>query len=183
MAHADVIHIDEGFVSRLLLGALSEHEQRKLAIRLLDVDLAFRVNVFSIVRPFEMFDLDLMAEYAAVLERHGGDPSYDLDARRDAIFQRALRRAPDLGMLIHEFTVTDLFNLGDVTRKLFSWSMAERLMAPAEGDRRSKYSVSTGLYLALMVIDVVEILGVTGHSPHYPGVIANVRQRIRARQR
>ena len=59
--------IDEAFVSRLVLGALSEHEQRMLAVALARSDPGFRRSLRSILEPFETFDGDLTAEYAAVL--------------------------------------------------------------------------------------------------------------------
>ena len=62
--------VDPFFVSRLFLGGLSEHEQRALAIRLLDRDPQFREKLAAVLTPFERFDLDLMAEYAEVLECH-----------------------------------------------------------------------------------------------------------------
>ena len=63
--------VDAAFIARLLLGAQSEHEQRLVAVRLLRQDARFRAAAAAILEPFEMFDLDLVAEYARVLRRAG----------------------------------------------------------------------------------------------------------------
>lgn len=173
------IQIDPAFVSRLLLGALSEHEQRMLAVRLLRADAAFRLEVRAVVEPFTMFDLDLVAAYADALYRASGDETIDLPATRARILAAGERRVPDLEAQMRAFTFSDVLQLGEVTRSLFSWSMAEHLLRRADDDARSEYQRRTALYLALMVIDVVDILGAAGHSPHFPSVIADVRQRVR----
>ena len=166
--------IDETFVSRLLLGALSEHEQRVLAASLARIDPEFRASLSSILEPFEMLDGDLVRDFSAALDRKHGDS----ERTRREILARSFAEVEDLEALLHEFTVGDALTLGGVTRKLFSWSMAELLLergAQSVEDHQAR----TSLYLASMVIDVVEILGATGHSPQFTNVIADVRQRIR----
>ena len=54
-AHQEV---DAAFLSRLLLGAQTEHEQRLVAVRLLHRDDDFRTAVAEVLTPFEMFDLE-----------------------------------------------------------------------------------------------------------------------------
>jgi len=174
IVQTDDQEIDRNLVSRLLLGAQSEHQQRLLAIRLLHHDPEFRVTLVSILEPFEMFDLDLVTEYAAVLER---DRAVERERRR--ILAQAFGRATDLEGLIRGFTFRDVLSLGEITCKLFSWSMAEYLLERTRRTELSTYNVKTSLYLAQMVIDVVEILGAAGHSPEFPNVVRDVRQRIR----
>ncbi len=173
------IYVDPGFVSRLLLGALSEHEQRLLAVRLLKSDAGFRLEVRSVVEPFSMFDLDLVAAYAEALRRTRDGEAVDLGITRARILATAFTRQPDLDAQMRAFTFSDVLQLGQVTRSLFSWSMAEHLLSRAGEPSRSAYQRRTGLYLALMVIDVVDILGAAGHSPHFPSVVADVRKRVR----
>lgn len=172
---SDASVIDGGFVSRLILGALSEHEQRLLATRLLHTDPKFRVQLHSHLEPFEMFDDDLLTAYAYALETRDGD---ELVIARRRLLAKAHERAPDLGVLVRAFTFGDLLRLGDATRRLFSWSMAEYLLERGSAKDSSEFNVRTNLYLALMVVDVVEILGAAGHSPYFPAVVSDVRQRI-----
>ncbi len=174
------IRIDQAFVSRLLLGALSEHEQRMIAVQLLSRDAAFRRDILRSVRPFRTFDLDLVARYAETLYQHRRDRTINIEAARSLLLDEAFTRIPDPEALIRSFTFSDVLRLGDTTRSLFSWSMAEFLLLRADAPEQSHFRRRTQLYLALMVIDVVEILGTTGHSPKFPAVIADVRQRIRS---
>ena len=166
--------IDEAFVARLLLGTLSEHEQRMLAVGLARSDPAFRRSLRPILEPFEIFDGDLTAEYAAALDQ---DPA-EVDRERREILGRSVARAPDIEMLIHGLTVSDALSLGGVTRQFFSWSMAELLL---ERSQRSTdgHRARTSSYLALMVIDMVELLGVVNRAPHLGHVAVDVRRRIR----
>lgn len=168
------LEIDEAFVSRLVLGALSEHEQRMLAVGLARSDPWFRRSLRSILDRFETFDADLTAEYSAALDR---DPTA-ISRKRREILGRSLARAPDMEMLIHGLTVADALSLGRVTRQFFSWSMAELLLERSQrstDDRRAR----TSSYLALMVIDMVELLGVVNREPHFAKVVEDVRRRIR----
>ncbi len=167
------LKIDEAFVSRLLLGALSEHEQRILTVWLARSDPEFRASLRLILEPFEMLDGDLVREYSAALDQGPGESDH---VRRE-ILTRSFAQAEDLEALLHEFTMNDALALGGVTRKLFSWSMAELLL---ERSRKSteEHRARTSLYLASMVIDVVEILGATGHSPYFANVVTDVRERI-----
>lgn len=173
--HTDSTVVDSGFISRLILGALTEHEQRLLAIRLLHADSRFRLQAHSHLEPFEMFDGDLLTAYAHTLEVADGD---DVATVRRRLLRKAHERAPDLGLLMRAFTFGDLLRLGDTTRRLFSWSMAEYLLERATARHASEFNVRTHLYLALMVVDVVEILGAAGHSPYFPAVVTDVRERI-----
>ncbi len=166
--------IDETFVSRLMLGALSEHEQRLLAVWLARSDPEFRASLRSILEPFELNDGELAREYSAALDL---DPD-DSDRRRREILARSFAQVEDLEALLRELTVNDALALGGVTRKLFSWSMAELLLERSLKSGK-EHRARTSLYLASMVIDVVELLGATGHYPHFANVIADVRRRIR----
>lgn len=168
------LSIDTSLVSRLFLGALSEHEQRMLAVALLRNSSDYRAAVYSIIEPFEMFDSDLTIEYSEALARSSPDIKQD----RKKLLERAALRIGDLGALMHDLTVVDALALGDVTRKIYSWSMAEFLLQRGCENESNRFHAKTDLYLALMVIDVVELLGAAGHSPSFPGVVPNVRQRI-----
>ena len=167
---------DAAFVARLLLGAQSEHEQRLTAVRLLRRDARFRAAVAAVLEPFETFDSDLAAEYARVLRET--EPGAEIAVRRSEILDRAAARAPDLEQMLRQFTYTDVLRLGEVTRRIFTWSMAETLLGRARRPDLSEYEVKVSLYLALMVIDAVEILSAAGHSPELPEVVADVRRRI-----
>ena len=166
--------VDESLVSRLVLGALSEHEQRMLTAKLARSDAEFRAALLSIVQPFEMFDRDLAEEYSTSLNRSPGD----IERRRRRLLTRAFDRAEDLEELIRDFTVRDALQLGEATRRLFSWSMAEFLLKRAGRSAKGSYNARTSLYLAMMVIDVVEILGAAGHSPSFLPLVDDVRRRI-----
>ena len=168
------LFIDEAFVSRLLLGALSDHEQRMLTVWLARSDPEFRASLRSILEPFELLDSDLAREYSAALNLHPGR----VDHQRREILARSFARADDLETLLQDLTVNDAMALGGATRKLFSWSMAELLLERSLNSTQ-EHRAQTSLYLASMVTDIIEILGVTGHSPYFANVIADVRRRIR----
>ncbi len=168
------LSIDASFVSRLFLGALSEHEQRMVAVELLRSNTDFRAAVYSIVETFEMFDGDLIAEYSDALSR--SPPN--IEDRRKQLLERSYVRAGDLGGLIYDLTMIDALSLGEVTRKLYSWSMSEFLLQRGCEQEDNTFKAKTDLSLALMVIDVVELLGAAGHSPSFPNVVTNVRRRI-----
>ena len=173
MKSIDLI-IDESFVSRLLLGALSEHEQRMLAAGLARSDPEFRISLGSIFEPFEMPDGNLVREYSIALAQNPDDQ----DRTRHEILARSFAGEEHLEALLSEFTVNDALALGGVTRKLFSWSMAELLLERGLNSTK-EHQARTSLYLAAMVIDIVEILGATGHSPFFANVMTDVRRRIR----
>ena len=109
MVPIDLI-IDEAFVSRLLLGALSEHEQRLLVARLARSDSDFRTSLRSILEPFELLDHDLAREYSVALDLNPGDS----DRLRRQILARSLTRVEDLEALLEEFTVNDALSLGAI---------------------------------------------------------------------
>lgn len=173
IVETDRQEVDRAFLARLLLGAQSEHEQRLVAVRLLRHDAAFRAEVAALMARFEMFDLDLVADYARVL-REGSE----VESRRRRILVEAFARAPDLEQLLREFTFVDVLQLGEVTRRLFSWSMAEMLLERSGRPGLSEHEARTSLNMALMVIDVVEILGAAERSAEHPGVVRDVRRRI-----
>ncbi|NJL29815.1 MAG: hypothetical protein HC897_18950 [Thermoanaerobaculia bacterium] len=168
------VTVDQGFVSRLLMGGLSEHEQRTLATRLLASDARFRLELAAVLPPFEIFDLDLMAQYSAALSDH---PERAADARARLI-ERGLERRPDLERMISELAIGDLLELSEPARALFSWCAAELFLArglPGAGEpRRARIA----RYLALMVVDSLDILGRAGHSAHHPNVLEDLRRRI-----
>jgi hypothetical protein len=169
--------LDRAKVSRLLLGALGEHEQRRLVIRLAEVDPTFRAELLSHLAPFKVFDIDLMALYAAALDR-GDDPA----TARAELLDEARRRSLDLDELMSRFTFSDLFELGETTRCLFSWSMAESLLEQSRQPDINQPSARTSLYLASLVIDVVELLGRSAHSPFFPQVIDDFQARLGTRR-
>lgn len=169
--------LDTAFLARLLLGALSEHEQRLLAVRLLRRDAELRAAFADTLEPFEMFDVDLLGEYDRLLRRGGSEQGGDVEQGRHRLLARAFARV-DLDGMLRNFTYSDALRLGAVTRKLFSWSMAEMLLGRVRRPGLAQYEALTSLYLARMVIDVVELLGAAGHSPAFPEVIADVRRRI-----
>ena len=167
--------VDESLVPRLLFGALSEHEQRMLTARLARSDPEFRAWLRSLLQPFEMFDHDLVKRYAAALE----NPTREIERQRLDLLSRALDRSVDLEALIGDFTVRDALEVGETTSRFFTWSMAELLLRRSRERERRSHRARTDLYLASTVIDVVEILGASGHSPDFVNVVHDVRSRIR----
>jgi len=91
LPEAGSLELDHTVVARLILGGLSEHEQRLLAIRLIAGDAEFRAAMYRQLQPFEMFDIEAAQEYDAVL-RAGGD----VERQRDAILRRAVEQGVDL---------------------------------------------------------------------------------------
>lgn len=166
--------IDLPFVSRLLIGGQTEHEQRLVAVRLLRCDAAFRAAMTAHLAHFEVHDRGFAAEYEAVL----GKSSDDVAPVRHEILARAKRRAPDLDRMIDNFTYGEIFSLGQSLRHFFSWTMAEHLMERAMRPGGGEYRLRTSLYLALMVIDAIEILGAAGLAPEFPAVVRDVRRRL-----
>ncbi|MCP3956549.1 MAG: hypothetical protein GY719_01720 [bacterium] len=167
--------VDESLVPRLLFGALSEHEQRMLTARLARSDPEFRAWLRSVLQPFEMFDHDLVKRYSAALE----EPKREIERRRLDLLSLAFDRAVDLEALIGDFTVRDALEVGETTSRFFTWSMAELLLRRSRESSKRAHHAKTDLYLASMVIDVVEILGASGHSPDLVNVVHDVRSRIR----
>ncbi len=165
--------IDLPFVSRLLIGGQTEHEQRLVAVRLLRHDAAFRAAMAAPLAHFEVHDRGFAAEYEAVLTAGG-----DVGTSRDEILARARRRAPDLDRMIDNFTYGEIFTLGQSLRYFFSWTMAEHLLERASRPGASEYRLRTSLYLALMVIDAIEMLGAAGLAPEFPAVVRDVRRRL-----
>ncbi len=173
MTSTDLV-VDERFVSRLLLGALSENEQRMLTARLARSDPEFRASLGEILEPFELLDADLAGEYATALDQNPGE-SIRL---RHEILARSYARAEHLEALLSDFTLDDALELGGMTRELFSWSIAELLLERSLNSIK-EHRARTSLYLASMVIDIIDLLGSTGHTAYFANVITDVRQRIR----
>jgi len=173
MPESGRLWVDRNFVSRLLLGALSEHEQRLLVTRLLPHDAQLRQQILALVGPFQSFDGDLMERFSASLT----EDSDATEVRRELIdLSRA--RAPDLEKLLRDFTFGDALRLGPATQRIFSWTTAELLLSRSSKHPAGDPRQETDLYLALMVIDVLDILGASGERGHFPQVIEDVRQRI-----
>jgi len=168
------VKIDEVFVSRLLMGALSEHEQRTLATRLLVSDARFRLELAAVLHPFEVFDLDLMAQYSAVL----ADRPERAQEVRATLLAQGLERRPDLEHMISDLAIGDLLELSEPARALFSWCAAELLLARGLRSAREPRRARVARYLALMVVDSLDILGCAGHSAHFPNVVEDLRRRI-----
>lgn len=168
------VTIDDLFVSRLLMGALTDHEQRVLAARLLVSDPRFRLELATVLHPFEVFDLDLMGQYAAVLS----DEPRRAEEVRGPLVARGLERRPGLERMISELAIGDLLELTEPARALFSWCAAELLVARGQRTAREPRRARVSRYLALMIVDALDILGSAGHSAHFPNVIDDLRQRI-----
>lgn len=173
----DPLEIDQPWVSRLLLGALSEHEQRLLAVRHLHYDPVIREVIAVQLEPIGSPDLDLMREYDAVLEQ--GD---EVETHRRRLLGSAMVRLSNLDQILRELTYGNVFELRTVTDQFFSWSTAEHLLLRAErlgesgeGSARQR---DVSLYLALSAIDGVEILSAAGRIPAMPSVIRDVRRRL-----
>lgn len=177
-ATQDSLPIDSALVGRLLMGALSEHEQRLLAMRLLRCDETFRREIRPHLDAFEMFDTEELDEYAAVLNQ-----AVPIDDERRRLLDSSGQRSGRLDDLLREFTYSDVLSLGEGTRRLFSWSTAERLVERSYRTDVADYVATTSLYLALLVIDVVELLGAAGRSADHGLVAAEVRHRIRVAER
>lgn len=168
------VEVDEVFVSRLLMGALSDHEQRVLAARLLMSDPQFRLDLTAVLHPFEVFDLDLMAQYSKTLV----DAPERAAEVRATLLARGLERRPDLERMISELAIGDLLELTEPARAVFSWCAAELLIARGLRGAREPRRARVARYLALMVVDALDLLGCAGHTAHYPNVVEDLRRRI-----
>lgn len=163
--------LDRFWVSRLLLGALSEHEQRALLVQLLRFDSDLRQGMTPFLQPFVVDDHERLSRFEAALAS-GVDP----EVARLSLLDRDSEA--ELSELIRAFTFQDLFQLGESSRRLFSWEMAELLLRRASRadvdlpTRRSSY------FLATMVVDGLEILATVGVAPPRPRAIADLRRRM-----
>lgn len=163
--------LDRFWVSRLLLGALSEHEQRALLVRLLRLDGDLRKGMTPYLQAFVVDDHERLGRFESALAS-GVDP----EVARLSLLDRDSEA--ELGELIRAFTFQDLFQLGESSRRLFSWEMAELLLrraGRADVDlptRRSSY------FLATLVVDGLEILAAAAVAPPRPHAIADLRRRM-----
>lgn len=169
---APPLRLDRGFLSRLLLGALSDHEQRRLVVRLVERDDEVREALAGLVAGFQMSDSDLARRYDAAVLRGSGE------AERRELLARSRVRTPDLEERILAFTFDDVFRLGEATRRLFTWSAAELLLARSARPGLTVYESRSSLQLALLVTDVVELLGALGQAPRLASLVADLRRRI-----
>ena len=181
LLETDPLEIDQPWVSRLLLGALSEHEQRLLAVRLLHRDPVTRQVIAVHLEPIGSPDLDLMREYDTLLEEgEGGEEEIGSGRRR--LLSRAIVRVGKLDQILRELTYGNVFELRTVADQFFSWTTAEHLLQRAERQREKGESSArqrdVSLYLALSAIDGVEILGAAGRIPEMPAVVRDVRRRL-----
>lgn len=165
---------DAAFASRCLLGALSAHEQRQMVARLAKADSGVRARLAELLSGFTMADADLALELSEALAA-GGDST----AVRADLMRKAHERVGDLEPHLRAFTIADLFSLGEASRAMFSWSMAEFLLARA--DQRNVHLASTSLSLASMVVDVLDVLAQVGQAPALDALLADLRQRIEVR--
>jgi hypothetical protein len=80
--------------------------------------------------------------------------------------------------LIRAFTFQDLFQLGDASRRLFSWSMAELLLRRAQRGDVDLPSRRTSFFLSTTVVDGLDILAAAGVLPPHPRALADLRGRL-----
>lgn len=164
--------LDRFLVSRLLLGALSEHEQRQLLVRLLRADAALREEMAPYLEPFVVAENELFGRFEAALAS-GVDP----EVARMSLMDRDSES--ELEGLIRAFTFQDLFQLGEASRKIFSWGMAELLLRRTMRGDVDMPSRRTSLFLATTVIDGLEIFAAAGVAPPCPLAIADLRERLK----
>lgn len=165
--------LDRFFVSRLLLGALSEHEQRLLLVRLLRADPSLRQEIAPFLEPFVVDDHDRFGRFEAALAQ-GVDP----EVARLSLLDRDSEG--ELESLIRAFTFQDLFQLGETSRRLFSWSMAELLLRRSLRREIDLPTRRTSFFLATTVVDGLEILAAAEVLPPHPLAIADLRRRLAA---
>lgn len=163
--------LDRFFVSRLLLGALSEHEQRRLLVRLLRADAALREEIGPFLEPLVVEDHQRFARFEAALES-----GVDAEVARVSLLDRDSES--ELEALIRAFTFQDLFQLGDASRQLFSWSMAELLLRRAQRGDLDLPSRRTSFFLATTVVDGLEIFTAAGVLPPHARALADLRGRL-----
>lgn len=163
--------LDRFLVSRLLLGALSEHEQRQLLVRLLRADAALRREIKPFLEPFVVDDSDRLGRFEEALAS-----GVDAEVARKSLLNRDSEA--ELEDLIREFTFQDLFQLGETSRRLFSWGMAELLLRRSQKAEVDMPTRRTSFFLATAVIDGLEILGAAGVSPPHSRAIADLRRRL-----
>lgn len=163
--------LDRFWVSRLLLGALSEHEQRALLVRLLRLDANLRRDMAPFLQPFALGDHERLGRFESALAS-GVDP----EVARLSLLDRDSEA--ELGELIRAFTFQDLFQLGESSRRLFSWEMAEHLMGRSSRTDVDLPTRRTSYFLATLVVDGLEILAATEVAKPHPHAIADLRRRM-----
>lgn len=163
--------LDRFFVSRLLLGALTEHEQRLLLVRLIHADAQFRAEIAPLLQPFAQADHERLARFEAALAS-----GVDAEVARVSLLDREAEG--ELEELIRAFTFQDLFQLGETSRRIFSWSMAELLLRRAQRGEVDMPSRRTSLFLATTVVDGLEVLGAAGVLEPPPRALADLRGRL-----
>lgn len=163
--------LDRFFVSRLLLGALSEHEQRRLLVRLLQADAALREEIAPFLEPFVVAESERFGRFEEALAS-GVDP----EVARISLIDRDSES--ELEGLIRAFTFQDLFQLGEASRRIFSWGMAELLLRRTQRGDVDMPSRRTSYFLASTVVDGLEIFTAAGVLPPHPRAIADLRGRL-----
>ena len=163
--------LDRFLVSRLLLGALSEHEQRLLLVRLLHADAALRAEISPFLEAFLVDDDGRFRRFEEALAS-GVDP----EVARLSLIDRDSEGG--LEEIIRGFTFQDLFQLGDASRRLFSWGMAELLLRRSQRGDVDLPSRRTSYFLATTVVDGLEIFTAAGVLPPHPLAIADLRGRL-----
>jgi len=169
------LDVNHELIPRLFMGALSEHEQRRLVIAHLDSDAGFRLAVAESLRAFRVPDADAMARYAGALAEPEAE---NLDKVRAKLLAITRQLLPDVETLSEAFSYEDLLSLGPATQNLMSWTAAELFLEHARRPETHTIRKRVDLQLALTIIDVVEILGAAGVAPRYPEVDADVVRRI-----
>jgi hypothetical protein len=164
--------LDRFLVSRLLLGALSEHEQRQLLVRLLRADAATRREIAPFLEPFVVEDGERLDRFEEALAS-----GVDAEVARKSLLDRDSEA--ELEELIRAFTFQDLFQLGEASRRLFSWGMAELLLRRSQKAEIDMPTRRTSFFLATAVVDGLEILGAAGVAPPHPRAIADLRRRLK----
>lgn len=164
--------LDRFLVSRLLLGALSEHEQRQLLVRLLRADAAMREEIAPFLAPFVVEEGERFGRFEEALA-NGVDP----EVARKSLLDRDSEG--ELEGLIRAFTFQDLFQLGDASRRIFSWSMAELLLRRSQRGDIDMPNRRTSYFLATTVVDGLEIFSAAGVLPPRPRAIADLRERLK----
>ncbi|MEM6457427.1 MAG: hypothetical protein AAF772_20235 [Acidobacteriota bacterium] len=172
------VKVDEGFVSRLLMGALTPHEQRMMSIRLLAVDDRFRDHLRGILDHFSMFDADLATRYDRAVA--DGDDPEELARLRRRLQAEAHARRPHLHEQALAFLAPNTRNIEAIASALFTWSMAEILLANGQQSGLAHQFAKINFDLAETVIDAVEVLSTAGPARDRPDLVRDVRRRLRA---
>lgn len=174
--------VDRAFASRLLLGALTEHEQRRLATRLAELDSALRLRLRDELSALAAPADERFDELVTTCERLAADADTAdraLDEARATLLETARRHA-DLDAVLAAYTYAEAMRLGAAARRLFTWPMAEHLLDRAAGEQIGDREARTAHYLATAVVDGLDILGAVGALPRCPSYAAVLRRRLAA---